>query len=169
MKSNNSNSEKDRPRGLKIYRTISEDENHISRVAEVDANGYYSYSDYYRWFSSDKLELIRGKVFAKSPAPSLTHQRWCGFLYVKLCDFLSATQYEVFINPFDVRIPDRSSSDVEIFTVVQPDICVVFDQAKLDEKGCVGTPDVVIEVLSAGNNWRELIDKYKVYEEAGVL
>jgi len=52
--------------------------------------------------------------------------------------------------------------------VLQPDICVICDRAKLDERGCLGAPDIVIEILSAGNNKTELIHKYEVYEEFGV-
>jgi Uma2 family endonuclease len=52
--------------------------------------------------------------------------------------------------------------------VVQPDICVICDPSKLDEKGCIGAPDIVVEILSPGNNRKELKNKYEAYEEAGV-
>jgi Uma2 family endonuclease len=45
---------------------------------------------------------------------------------------------------------------------------VVCDQTKLDKRGCIGAPDIVVEILSPGNNKKELINKYEVYEEAGV-
>lgn len=152
----------------KLYNVIQEDENHVSKVAEIDLSGIYSYAEYYRWKSQDRLELIRGKVFRMNPEISLTHQRWCGYLYVKLYAYLSDKNAEVFLAPFDVRLPDRSTRDDDIFTVLQPDILIVCNPAQLDERGCLGAPDVVIEVLSDGNNWRELIDKFNVYEEAGV-
>lgn len=47
-------------------------------------------------------------------------------------------------------------------------MCVVCDPAKLDDAGCIGAPDLVIEILSPGNNKRELKNKFEVYEEAGV-
>ena len=53
-------------------------------------------------------------------------------------------------------------------TVLQPDICVICDLAKIDKRGCVGAPDIVVEVLSPGNNTKELKNKYEMYEEAGV-
>lgn len=152
----------------KVYKVIQEDENHVSKVAEIDLSGIYSYAEYYRWKSQDRLELINGKIFRMNPASSLTHQRWCGYLYVKLYEYLADKKGEVFLAPFDVRIPDRSSRDDDIFTVVQPDLLVVCKPEQLDERGCLGAPEVVIEVLSDGNNWRELIDKFKVYEAAGV-
>jgi Uma2 family endonuclease len=152
----------------KIYKVIQEDENHVSKVAEIDLSGIYSYAEYYRWKSQDRLELINGKIFRMNPASSLTHQRWCGYLYVKLYEYLADQKGEVFLAPFDVRLPDRSNRDDDIFTVVQPDILIVSNPEQLDERGCLGAPDIVIEVLSDGNNWRELIDKFKVYEAAGV-
>jgi len=152
----------------KLYEAIQNDINPVSHVCEPDCSGSYSYADYFAVRFEDSVELIGGRVFRMSPAPSLTHQRWCGLIFAKLHNYLAEKEAEVFIAPFDVRLPHLSSGDAEIVTVVRPDICVVCDPEKLDERGCVGTPDIVVEVLSSGNNWRELIDKYKVYEDAGV-
>ena len=52
--------------------------------------------------------------------------------------------------------------------MVQPDICVICDPSKFEEKGCLGAPDIVIEILSPANNKKELKYKHEVYEEAGV-
>src|SRR5690606_39235284 len=70
--------------------------------------------------------------------------------------------------PFDVRLPKKSRADKEIFTVVQPDICVICDPEKLDDRGCIGAPDIVVEILSPGNNRKELRNKHEIYEESGV-
>jgi Uma2 family endonuclease len=67
-----------------------------------------------------------------------------------------------------VRLPVKSRKNEDIFTVVQPDICVICDLEKLDEYGCIGAPDLVIEILSEGNNRKELKYKFDVYEESGV-
>ncbi|ERM84983.1 hypothetical protein P872_23275 [Rhodonellum psychrophilum GCM71 = DSM 17998] len=75
---------------------------------------------------------------------------------------------KVYQAPFDVRLPVHSKKNEDIFTVVQPDICVICDRSKLDEAGCIGAPDLIIEILSPGNNQKELKYKYKVYEESGV-
>jgi len=152
----------------KLYQAIQGDAKSLSQVCEPDCTGFYSYADYFKLRLDDSVELIGGRVFRMSPAPSLTHQRWCGLIFAKLHNYLNNKEAEVFISPFDVRLPHLSSGDADIVTVVRPDICVVCDLEKLDERGCVGTPDIVVEVLSNGNNWRELIDKYKVYEDAGV-
>jgi Uma2 family endonuclease len=75
---------------------------------------------------------------------------------------------KVYVAPFDVRLPSGSNRDEDIYTVVQPDICVVCDPSKLDDAGCVGAPDLVVEILSPGNNKKELKYKYEVYLESGV-
>ena len=75
---------------------------------------------------------------------------------------------KVFIAPFDVRLVRKSSDDKDIITVLQPDVCVICDVSKIDKKGCLGAPDIVVEVLSPGNSSKELKNKYEVYEEAGV-
>ena len=71
---------------------------------------------------------------------------------------------------FDVRLLNKklSSPDKDIFTVVQPDLCVICDEEKLDERGCNGVPDLVIEILSPGNSKKEMGIKFELYEEAGV-
>jgi Uma2 family endonuclease len=57
----------------------------------------------------------------------------------------------------------------KVYTVLQPDICVICDETKLDKRGCIGAPDIVVEVLSPGNNTKELKNKFAIYEEYGVL
>jgi Uma2 family endonuclease len=75
----------------------------------------------------------------------------------------------VFFAPFDVRLPRQSNNDEDIITVLQPDLCVVCDKAKLaDIRGCLGAPEIVVEILSPSNSKKELKYKYDVYEEAGV-
>ena len=64
-----------------------------------------------------------------------------------------------------VTRPENSDKD---YTVVQPDVTVVCDESKLDEQGCNGAPDLVVEVLSPGNTQKERREKFDIYEEAGV-
>jgi len=74
---------------------------------------------------------------------------------------------QLFLSPFDVRILNikKSTSDKEVYTVVQPDLCIICDEEKLDERGCNGTPDLVIEILSPGNSKKEMGIKFSLYEE----
>jgi Uma2 family endonuclease len=137
-------------------------------LADLDLNKTYSYADYFKWQFEERVELIKGKIFKMSPAPNFNHQVLAGEIYREIGNFLKKQPCRVFIAPFDVRLPRKSNEDKEIFTVLQPDICVVCDPSKYDSRGCVGAPDIVVEVLSPGNNAKELKNKYDVYEEAGV-
>jgi Uma2 family endonuclease len=76
---------------------------------------------------------------------------------------------EVFTAPFDVRLPKRGeTADDKIDTVVQPDICVICDLSKLDERGCCGAPDMIVEVLSPSTYRKDVTEKFALYEESGV-
>ncbi|WP_425637041.1 Uma2 family endonuclease [Algoriphagus yeomjeoni] len=131
--------------------------------------GVYSYADYLTWEIDEMVELIKGKVFrSAAAAPRIKHQQIVLRLGSTFLQFLEKKPCEVFIAPFDVRLPVKSRKNEDIFTVVQPDVCVVCDRSKLDEAGCVGAPDLIVEVLSPGNNKKELQNKYEVYEESGV-
>jgi Uma2 family endonuclease len=138
------------------------------KFAELDLNKVYTYADYFKWKFEERVELIKGKIFRMSPAPSTIHQKLCGEISGQIWSCLRDKKCQVFSAPFDVRLPRKSSDDKEIYTVLQPDVCVICDPAKLDKRGCLGAPDIVVEVLSPGNNAKELKNKYEVYEEAGV-
>ncbi len=138
------------------------------QLSDLDLSKTYSYADYLKWDIEERLELIRGKVFKMSPAPSRLHQKVVGLIFNSLFQYLKGQRCEVYIAPFDVRIPRKSKDDQDIITVLQPDICVICDSTKLDDKGCIGAPDIVVEILSPGNNRKELQSKYEIYEEAAV-
>ena len=137
-------------------------------LSDLDFSKTYSYADYFKWQFDDRLELIKGKIFKMSPAPGRSHQEISLALSVKLANYLKGKPCKIYVAPFDVRLPRISKEDAAIYTVVQPDICVVCDPSKLDDRGCIGAPDIVVEILSPGNNKKELRNKYEVYEEAGV-
>jgi len=131
--------------------------------------GKYSYADYLTWELDEMVEIIKGRVFKPaSAAPKRIHQELTLKIARKLSEFLDKKPCKVFVAPFDVRLPVKSKKNEDIFTVVQPDICVVCDRSKLDDAGCIGAPDLIIEILSPGNNRKELKYKYEVYEESGV-
>jgi Uma2 family endonuclease len=142
-----------------------------SLVQEPDhLTGSYNYAQYLTWQFDEMVELIRGKVFRMSPAPRVRHQEVAGELHRQIANYLRKKPCKVFISPFDVRLPqpNKGTSDEEIITVVQPDVCVICDRAKIDELGCVGAPDWIIEVLSPRTSFKDLHEKFEVYEEAGV-
>ncbi|SDH65828.1 Endonuclease, Uma2 family (restriction endonuclease fold) [Pedobacter terrae] len=140
----------------------------IKTLNEVDFSALYSYADYMRFEFEERLEIIKGQLFKMSPAPSRIHQGISGNIFGPIYNALKGKNCRVYTAPFDVRLAKKSVDDKEVFTVVQPDLVVVCDQTKLDKRGCIGAPDIVVEILSPGNNKKELINKYEVYEEAGV-
>ncbi len=131
--------------------------------------GYYSYADYLTWNIDVVVELIKGKIFKKAAAaPKRIHQKVAGELFIRLGNFLKGEKCEVYIAPFDVRFPVKSQEDRKIHDVVQPDICVICDPEKLDDRGCIGAPDLIVEILSPGNSKTELKHKFELYESQGV-
>jgi Uma2 family endonuclease len=139
----------------------------ITNLDQLDPEGVYTYADYLSWQFQERVDLIRGRLFPMSPAPNNQHQRILGNLYVPFWHFFQGQECQVFLAPFDVRLP-VSVKKGQTTTVVQPDICVICDSNKLDEQGCNGAPDLVVEILSPGNSKREMREKYQVYEESGV-
>ena len=137
-------------------------------VKEPDLSGSYTYADYMTWEWDQLAELIDGKIFKMSPAPSGRHQLISGNLFGTLWNYLRNKKCRVFSAPYDVRLPGASKRDRDIVTVVQPDICVICDPSKLDERGCIGAPDWVIEILSKYTSAKDISLKFDVYEGAGV-
>lgn len=140
-------------------------------LAQLDLNGTYTYADYLTWQFDDAIELIKGKIMAMSPAPSSEHQGIVTNLGGVLYNFFHKKPCKLFYAPFDVRLYDRKKSIVanqDIYSVVQPDLCIICDKIKIDIKGCLGSPDWIIEILSAGNSKKDMQIKYELYQESGV-
>ena len=144
------------------------DDESYSKVEEPDSSITYTYADYLQWKFEERLELFRGKVF-KLSAPNTKHQDISRNILVPIALFLKKKPCKVFAAPFDVRLPVKNKKkDDEITTVVQPDICVICDETKIDSRGCCGAPDLMVEILSPGNSKKEIRLKHELYEEAGV-
>ena len=139
-------------------------------VKEPDLEyGNYSYADYLTWQMEEVVELIKGKIFKKAAAaPKRIHQKVSGELFLRIGNFLKGQKCQVYSAPFDVRFPKASKADHQIHDVVQPDICVICVPEKLDDRGCLGAPDLIVEILSPGNSKTELKYKFKLYESNGV-
>lgn len=142
----------------------------ITNINQLNPEGKYSYSDYLLWQFKERVELIKGKIFRMSPAPNVSHQKVSWALARQLDKFLHGKNCSMFTAPFDVRLVNykKSKDDKQVFSVVQPDLCVVCDAEKLDEKGCIGAPDLIIEILSPGNSKKEMNIKFDLYQENGV-
>lgn len=150
------------------YTVYDEDKNEFVKVEEPDPSISYTYADYIKWKFEERVELFKGRIL-KMGAPNTKHQQVSRELGRIISNFLHKQKCQVFIAPFDVRLPVKNrKKDDEIKTVVQPDLCVICDESKIDTRGCCGAPDLVIEILSPGNNNKEVRLKHELYEEAGV-
>lgn len=128
---------------------------------------YFTYGDYLAWPEDERWELIDGRAYAMTPAPTTRHQRLVVILAHLLETFFENRQCKVYAAP-DVRLPKGNEADEAIDTVVQPDLLVVCDAAKVDEKGIRGAPDLVIEILSQSTSDRDLGTKLFLYQKHGV-
>ena len=128
----------------------------------------YTYRDYLSWDDNERWELIDGHPFCMTPAPSRRHQELTGELFRQLSNYLMDKPCRVYIAPFDVRLAEYGAADDMVRTVVQPDIVVVCDRGKLDDRGCIGAPDLIVEVLSPESARRDMKEKFAVYERVGV-
>jgi Uma2 family endonuclease len=137
--------------------------NPITDFSQLDLSKQYTFKDYLSWRFQERVELFKGFVAKMSPAPNRLHQDYSGNLNYAFKGFLKGKKCKVYAAPFDVYLPTKDKK-----TVVQPDIVIICDTNKLQLKGCVGAPDIVIEILSPGNTKKEMKDKYALYEEAGV-
>ena len=142
----------------------------ITSLSQLDLTARYTYADYLLWQFSERVELIKGYIMRMS-APSSRHQRVVTNLTRIIGVFFYKSPCKIYVAPFDVRFYDYQKSlkaDRDIYTVVQPDLCVICDKSKIDERGCLGAPDWIIEILSPGNSKKEVQKKYDLYEEHGV-
>lgn len=130
----------------------------------------YTYADYLTWTGPGRAELIDGTVYDMRPAPSRRHQAVCGELFKQIAVFLTDRPCRVYAAPFDVRLPDIDTGldDETTTSVVQPDISVICDPARLDDRGCRGAPDFIAEVISPATAARDYIQKRILYERSGV-
>lgn len=129
---------------------------------------HHTYADYLGWPEDVRCELIDGVAWLMAPAPDLAHQDVAGEVYFQLRRMLEGQPCRPFIAPVDVRLPRAGEDDDAIDTVVQPDVLVVCDPARLDRRGVRGAPDFVVEVLSPATAAHDHVRKRRVYERAGV-
>jgi Uma2 family endonuclease len=138
----------------------------ITDISQLDVNKRYTYADYLTWQFNERVELIKGGLHKMSLAPRRLHQKIEGILHVKLWLFFENRTCEVYQSPFDVRLSkNKGQIDQKIDTVVQPDICVICDKSKLDDAGCIGAPDLIVEILSDSTAKKDYNEKFNLYEE----
>ena len=142
------------------------------RADHVDRTGHriYTYHDYLNWPEDERVELIDGKIYYMA-SPTKTHQELLGRLFQRFSNYLQGKHCKVYFAPFDVRIDFEDRKDVIPFrkeSVVQPDIVIVCDTDKLNDRGMNGVPDLIVEILSPSNVSHDTITKYRKYLAVGV-
>lgn len=135
----------------------------------LPAENRYTYADVLAWDESERIELIYGDVFMMSPPPKRIHQEVSGEIFAHLHDYLRGKKCRVYHAPFSVRLFEQAGdSPYDVDTMVEPDISVVCDPEKLDDAGCRGAPDLIVEILSPSTQRHDRLTKYSLYQRAGV-
>lgn len=128
----------------------------------------YTFADCLKWEEDERVELIDGAAVMMDP-PSRKHQEISGALFAQLYNFLEGKKCRVYAAPFAVRLFEKDGdTPEEVDTMVEPDLSVVCDGSKLDERGCKGAPDLVIEILSPSTRRHDRLVKLGLYQRAGV-
>ena len=131
-------------------------------------NRRYTFADCLNWPESDRVELIDGEIYLMTP-PVRKHQKISVELLRQLANYLDGKSCEVYAAPFGVRLFEQAGDDPEdVDTMVEPDLSVICDPDKLDDYGCKGAPDMVIEILSPTTRRHDRVLKMNLYQRAGV-
>lgn len=127
-----------------------------------------TFADCLKWDEDERIEIINGEAFMMA-TPSRIHQGICFEIGRQLGNYLEGKQCKVYPAPFGVRLFEQDGDSPEnVDTVVEPDISVVCDRSKLDEHGCKGAPDLIVEVLSPSTQRHDQLVKLNLYQRAGV-
>ena len=138
-------------------------------IPAIKSDHKYTYSDYCQWPDDERWELINGVAYNMSPAPGTRHQEISFFLSTEIGIFLKGKSCKAFSAPFDVFLSEMKNQDISNFnTIVQPDISVICNSDKIVSRGCIGAPDLIMEILSPSTSSKDLNIKYKLYEKSGV-
>lgn len=130
-------------------------------------NKKYTYADYLTWPEGERWEIIDGSPYMMT-APSWQHQAILVELSKQFANYFTNKICNVFVSPFDLRLPEFNEKDEDTSTVLQPDILIVCDKSKLQKTGYYGTPALIIEITSPSSNKIDKLYKFNKYEKAGV-
>lgn len=128
----------------------------------------YSFADYLTWSEDERWELVDGVPYMQA-APSPIHQEVLNNINVQFHNYLSGKPCKVYPAPFCVRlINGNEKTNDDIKKVFEPDISIVCNKSKIDERGCIGAPDLIVEVMSPSSVKMDRVEKFNSYEKAGV-
>ncbi len=140
-----------------------------SRVEEPDLSGSYTARDYLSWPVDELMELIRGKIFKMIPAPAPAHQRIFSNLYLQMAAGQNQLKgCRIWQAPLDVYLVHPGEDWRDAVNIVEPDLFILCDPSKINERGCVGAPDLVVEILSPSTRKKDMTLKRELYQEYGV-
>lgn len=127
----------------------------------------YTYKDYLAYDENERIEIIEGEIINMSPAPSRIHQEIVSEIHYKLKEYIKSNNLscKVYPAPFDVILKNDDEEIINSKNIVQPDISVICDKNKLTEKGCTGSPDMIVEVISPYNPSNDYVRKLNLYEK----
>lgn len=129
----------------------------------------YTFADVLAWPDDERAELINGEIFLMAPSPSRGHQGISVELTRQFANYLEGKKCKAYHAPFDVRLFEKEGDAPEdVDTVVEPDLVVICDPSKLDDRGCKGAPDMVVEILSPSTQRHDRLVKLGLYQRAGV-
>jgi len=138
-------------------------------LAPRDDSQRWTYADYLTWPDDQRWEIIDGVAYAMCPASGSRHQEVSVELSRQFANHLKGKPCKIFTAPFDVRLPEPAGfKDEKVESVVQPDIVVVCDKNKLDDRGYNGVPDLIIEISSPSTGKNDLTIKFDLYQRHGV-
>lgn len=132
-----------------------------------EKNKKYTYADYLTWSEEERWEIINGIPYLQA-APTWQYQAVLLELARQFANYLQDKSCRVFTAPFDLRIPEANEKDEETTNVVQPDIIIICDNSGLKKTGYYGVPELIIEVVSPSTGQKDKIEKFNLYEKAGV-
>ena len=123
----------------------------------------FTTADIYTLPEGTRAELIDGQIYYMAP-PSRKHQALVGEFYALIHDYIRKNHgaCKIYPAPFAVFLNEDDK------TYVEPDISVICDPDKLDDKGCNGAPDWIIEIVSPGSRRMDCYIKLFKYRSAGV-
>jgi len=140
----------------------------ITNISQLDLQKRYTYADYLTWSFEERVELIKGWIYKMGQSPNRRHQEISSKIGFVLGSFFKSLNFHVYKAPFDIRLKKNKGTDAEIDTVVQPDIYVFCDLSKLDDRGGIGAPDLIVEITSDSTMKKDYNEKFNTYEENGV-
>lgn len=133
------------------------------RLMSLSGKQEYTVQDILDLPEGERAELLDGEIFFMA-SPTTTHQEIVGWIYAEIRNYIKEKngKCRVFISPFAVFLKNDDKNYVE------PDVCVICDRDKLDNRGCHGAPDWIVEVVSSSSRRMDYYRKLSAYQEAGV-